>query len=388
MSKAVSQSVYGDRLTALCNSSLQGLAGFETVRRRLHPPHIAGLRSGLGPVRDRVEEALDDFREMKATEDLAEFHQLVLEAADRLLSALQLFLDKGPPQEAMLRLLKSLRAHCASQEVFYALRSALPRIAAFFQEPGCGRLPAELDPETRHEAGVGVMAFHDDGKPLSVENPGGERGGYWMYVPEWYDESRSWPVVMALHGGSGHGREYLWTWLREARSRGFILVAPSSADRTWSFEGEDVDNPRLRSVLENVAARWQGADRERVLLTGLSDGATYTLLAGLDEDAPFSALSPIAGVLHPACYGLGHLDRAEGKPIYLVHGALDWLFPINLAHLTRDELQRSGAALIYREIEDLSHTYPREENAAIMSWFAPELDHEPGGVGPEQSTPH
>jgi len=24
---------------------------------------------------------------------------------------------------------------------------------------------------------------------------------------------------------------------------------------------------------------------------------------------------------------------------------------------------------VYREIEDLSHTYPREENAAILEWF-------------------
>ncbi len=383
MPTPVTQSIYGDRLTALCHASLQSLSGFETVRRRLHPPHIAGLRSGLGPVRDRLEEALEEFREVEAPEGLAEFHGLVLEAAGRLETGLGLFLDKGPPQEAMLRLLRSLRADCAAQEVFYALRSALPRIAAFFQEPGCGRLPAELDPETRHEAGVGIFAFHDDGDPLSAERPGGERGGYWMYVPEWYDESRSWPVVIALHGGSGHGREYLWTWLREARSRGFVLISPSSADRTWSFEGEDVDNPRLRAILAGVAARWV-VDPERVLLTGLSDGATYTLLAGLAEDAPYSHLAPVSGVLHPACYGLGHLDRAKDKPIYLVHGAMDWLFPLQMAHLTRDELQRSEAALVYREIEDLSHTYPREENAEILRWFDAELElgEPPGDASP------
>ena len=54
-----------------------------------------------------------------------------------------------------------------------------------------------------------------------------------------------------------------------------------------------------------------------------------------------------------------------------------------MAHLTRDELQRSEAALVYREIEDLSHTYPREENAAILSWFAPEIDLAAAGNAPE-----
>ena len=28
-------------------------------------------------------------------------------------------------------------------------------------------------------------------------------------------------------------------------------------------------------------------------------------------------------------------------------------------------------ALVYRELEDLSHTYPREENARIIEWFDP-----------------
>ena len=322
MSESVSESAYRDRLGALCDASLQALVGFDLVRRRLHPPHFSGLRSSLGPVRDRVEGALEDFRETEAPEGLGEFHERVVQAGGCLDAGLELFLSKGPPQDAILRLLRSLRAHCAAQELFYSLRAALPKLAAYFQEPECGRLPAELDPPERDPAGVGIHAFHDDGTPLSAAAPAEERGGYWMYVPEWYRGDRAWPVVVALHGGSGHGREYLWTWLREARSRGFVLIAPSSADRTWSFEGADVDRPRLRAILDRVGAAWS-LNRERVLLTGLSDGATYTLLAGLAEDSPFTALAPVSGVLHPVCYRNGNLDRAAGKSIYLVHGAMD-----------------------------------------------------------------
>jgi len=35
-------------------------------------------------------------------------------------------------------------------------------------------------------------------------------------------------LVMALHGGSGNGRGFLWSWLRDARSFGAILVAPTA----------------------------------------------------------------------------------------------------------------------------------------------------------------
>jgi len=44
-----------------------------------------------------------------------------------------------------------------------------------------------------------------------------------------------------------------------------------------------------------------------------------------------------------------------------------------LARFARDEPVRAGADLTYREIEDLSHTCPREENAAILAWFDPAL---------------
>jgi phospholipase/carboxylesterase len=59
----------------------------------------------------------------------------------------------------------------------------------------------------------------------------------------------------------------------------------------------------------------------------------------------------------------------RGLPVYLAHGALDWMFPVDMARQARDSLAAAGAAVTYREIEDLSHTYPREENRLILDWF-------------------
>jgi len=65
----------------------------------------------------------------------------------------------------------------------------------------------------------------------------------------------------------------------------------------------------------------------------------------------------------------GGLARARGRPVYLVHGALDWMFPLYTAQLARQALLAAGARLVYREIEDLSHTYPRDENPRILDWL-------------------
>jgi len=147
-------------------------------------------------------------------------------------------------------------------------------------------------------------------------------------------------------------------------------MAPTARERTWSIMSmEDVDADGIKQMIESVAARYP-VDRTRVLLTGMSDGGTYSLLCGLrDAETPFTHLAPACGVLHPFLYAGDGLRYAAGRPIYMIHGALDWMFPISAAHLGRDALQAASARLVYREIEDLSHTYPRDENPKILDWL-------------------
>src|SRR2546427_11801685 len=101
--------------------------------------------------------------------------------------------------------------------------------------------------------------------------------------------------------------------------------------------GEAVDAPPLQEMVASVAARYP-VDRTRVLLTGMSDGATYALLCGLRGESPFTHLAPACGVLHPMLLVSGDLARARDRPIYLIHGALDWMFPVQTAQLAREAL--------------------------------------------------
>jgi phospholipase/carboxylesterase len=45
------------------------------------------------------------------------------------------------------------------------------------------------------------------------------------------------------------------------------------------------------------------------------------------------------------------------------------MFPPELARNAGRVLAEAGARVVYREIPDLSHTYPRDENAHILDWF-------------------
>ena len=155
-------------------------------------------------------------------------------------------------------------------------------------------------------------------------------------------------------------------------ARGYLLVAPTAVGSTWG----DVDELGLLEILAWMRSRYRVA-ADRVLLTGLSDGATFTLVYGLAHPEAFRALAPCCGVFHPVNFANGNLERARDVPIYLVHGAQDFLFPVGLAHLTRDTLTAAGARLDYRELPELSHTYPRSENPRILDWFAAASTTEP-----------
>lgn len=358
-----SDSAFLDAVAALGPPLLQTLDALEKAARYLHPPMLHGLRRALMPLAPRLGDALAAFEAAPAPEAAGGMAAQLGAAARCARESLDLFLDARPGPDATARVLGALRTHGSAQAALYPLRAVLPPVARYFLEPAAWPRAAELDPDPPRFPRVGLHA---------ADNAPNQRGGFTLYVPEWIEPGSPRPLVIALHGGSGHGAHFLWSWLREARSRGFLLLAPTSRGPTWSLHGADLDADPLDAMIAFVCAHWP-VDPARVLLTGLSDGATYSLLYGLRASSPCSAIAPVSGVLHPANFANGNMGRARGRRIQLVHGALDWLFPVGLARAAAEELQRAGADLVYREIEDLSHTYPREANDALLTWFDPAL---------------
>ena len=260
----------------------------------------------------------------------------------------------------LIAVFRALRHAPRAQEALYPLAANLPPVSAFF-----------LDPALRDDAGLLARLAQPapDNTGIHHEhNEPGSRGGFSLYVPEYYTPDRAWPLVMALHGGSGNGRGFLWSWLRDARSHGAILVAPTATGTTWALMGEDSDSPNLSRILASVRERWN-IDPTRLLLTGMSDGGTFCYVTGLENASPFTHLAPVAATFHPLMAETADAGRLRGLPVHLVHGKLDWMFPVQVARQTRDLLSAAGADVTYRELDDLSHTYPREINPDILSWL-------------------
>jgi phospholipase/carboxylesterase len=353
-----------DAISTLLEPLLDALERTAWVQRHLFPPAAERLAGALRPCADRLAGPLSALESAAWPADLEFVRERLVDVTRRTADMIAAFDAASHAPHDPIGLYRALRRFAGVQEALYPLAPMLEPVSRWFLEPasrGDDALVARLRD----------AALRDDGAPVGVlhsRNERDARGGFSVYVPETWDGHASMPLVVALHGGHGHGRDFLWTWLREARTRGVIVLAPTSRDRTWSLmPGADVDAGPLHEMVESVAARY-AVDRTRVLLTGMSDGATYALLLGLRDGTPFTHLAPACGVLHPVLLADG-LSAAQGRRVYLVHGRLDWMFPVQTARMAREALAAAGAGLVYREIADLSHTYPRDENSKILDWL-------------------
>ncbi len=334
------------------------------IARHLHPPDLGSLVEVLGDADASLRAARERFALVPWPAHLLPFRDQSDSAAAMTLRACDGLRAAGAPgADGRRQAFRALRDVGRGLEALYPLATSLPSVSRFFLEPDRRDDQALLDRLSAGAARTGVRVG-----VLHADNATDERGGFSVFVPEDYDPARAYPVVMALHGGSGHGRLFLWSWVREARSRGVIVVSPTAVGDTWSLREPALDGANLRRVLEHVAGTWH-VDRTRVLLTGMSDGGTFTLLHGIDAQAPFTHLAPVAASFHPLLLTMTDPRRLLGLPVYLVHGALDWMFPVSVARSAHGALGAAGAKVVYREIADLSHAYPRDENAPMLAWF-------------------
>jgi len=347
-----------DDIVAVLPPLLDALEALGFFARHLHPPAFASVMNAIGAPDDALQAA----RAAIGTwpEQFAGLRNRLDGACNETLAAFGGIREVERGNGDLVALFRALRHVPRALEALYPLAVQFPPVSSFFLN-AAGREDENLLARLEAGAGEHTGIFHDHNEP-------GSRGGFSVYVPEYYTPDRAMPLVMALHGGSGNGRGFLWSWLRDARSRGAILVAPTATGNTWALMGDDTDTPNLARILESVRLRWN-IDPERMLLTGMSDGGTFCYVTGFDAASPFTHLAPVSATFHPLMAEMADADRLRGLPVHIVHGRLDWMFPVQVARQTSEALSAAGANVTYRELDDLSHTYPREMNAEILQWL-------------------
>ena len=216
----------------------------------------------------------------------------------------------------------------------------------------------------------------------------GTKLNYRIYIPENYDASASYPMILFLHGADQRGDDNV-SQIKIGISEAFkdtsseiyncIVVAPQCpADdkwvnvKAWTFVDYDATTIResasLAAVVELLAQLQTkySVDENRIYATGLSMGGYGTWDLLVRHPKLFAAAMPLCG---GADYR--QASRLKKIPIWTFHGEADQIVPCIGTEKMVAALEEIGGNCKYTPIPDAGHAiwpevYARED---IIPWL-------------------
>lgn len=145
-----------------------------------------------------------------------------------------------------------------------------------------------------------------------------------LVVPEGLDLAQPVPLLVLFHGAGGEANKVLPYFVRWARARRFLLLAPQSLYPTWDvvIGGHGPDLERLQMALQQVASHF-ALDRNRLAFAGFSDGGSYALSVGLTNgDVASHVIALSAGFMNT-------FVRHGAPRVFIAHGRTDSQLPFD-----------------------------------------------------------
>ena len=350
---------YTQTIAAAEEKLLRFLQTFESVQENMH----IGLEESQAQLREVVGDMfptlLAELAQSSPPESLSQFHGAFGAVIRHFGNSAEAFLNPGE-RDISVASLDSRRALYRGIAILYKYRIYLSSLQSYW-----------LLPEALPNLDALETISPDADAPLGMINNKGTdaHADYSLYVPENYSPQKNWPLIICLHGAYGRGDHYIWSWLRPAKSKGYMLLSPKSIDVTWSVLRPAIDVRSITTMFEEVCQTY-AVDRSRVYLTGLSDGGTYTYLLGLYRSEMFAGIAPVAGDFHYMIDDLLHQKQGIELPIYIVHGAHDHIFPVESIRDGHKLLTRIGYNSTYEELPDWGHAHTSSVNEELVfPWF-------------------
>ena len=339
---------------------LEFLRAFEDVQNNMRVERLGEFQAQVRETTEDGLAAIDDrLSQAGPPEYLQGFHDSLAAGLRHCGNASRAFLGTNA-HDYSLTAMDVRRSLYRGLQVLYGVREHTPALANYWVLPDTQG--EQADPEdlpANANAPVGVIHHRR----------ASHQADYSLYVPESYTPSHEWPLIVGLHGAYGRGDHFLWSWLRPAKSRGYMVLAPKSLDVTWSILQPERDTGSVAAMLEEVCEEY-AVDRSRVFLSGLSDGGTFTYLLGLSRPDLFAGIAPIAADFSGAMDDMLRRKQGIDLPIYIVHGAQDHIFPVAPIRSGHTLLNRLGYNARYEELPNWGHSYCSYINEQlVMPWF-------------------
>lgn len=221
---------------------------------------------------------------------------------------------------------------------------------------------------------------------------------YAVNIPASYDPAKRYQVRFQLHGGVGR------THNSQPRNSGEIgaLAGPAEqiyvlpyawAEAPW-WDDDQILN--LNAILDSLKKTYN-IDENRVVISGVSDGATGAYYIAMRDTTPWASFLPLNGfimVLSSPDIDDGHMfpNNLRNKPLFVVNGGNDRLYPTRRTEPFTRHFKQNGVEIDYHPEEQGEHNtawwpemkepfekfvagHPRDPHPARLTWEAADLKH-------------
>jgi len=193
----------------------------------------------------------------------------------------------------------------------------------------------------------------------------GVEHAYAVNVPAGYDPARRYQVRFQLHGGVG-GRPD-----NSARGTGEIgslagaeqiYVLPYAGGDTPWWTNDQILN--LNAIVDTLK-RTYNVDENHVVVSGVSDGATGDYYIAMRDTTPFASFLPLNGFIMVLTSdeiddGFMFPNNLRNKPLFVVNGGRDRLYPTHNVEPFTKHLMSSGVEIDY---------HPQPEGEHNTKWW-------------------
>jgi predicted peptidase len=214
-------------------------------------------------------------------------------------------------------------------------------------------------------------------------DPAGKKLPYRLLLPDNYDKSKKYPLVLFLHGAGERGDDNekqlvhgVPEFAKEENRKKYpcILIAPQCPTGLkwgdWTlkepFSKTPTEPNRLALELVDAIQKEYSVDPKRIYVTGLSMGGfgTWDLISRHPEK--FAAAVPICGGGDPK-----QAEKIATIPIWVFHGAKDGAVKVERSRDMVEALKKAGGSPKYTEYPKEGHAswVPAYKDAEMFKWL-------------------
>ncbi len=179
---------------------------------------------------------------------------------------------------------------------------------------------------------------------------------YGLFTPPSYDKSKSYPVIIYLHGSRdtvSRDTDFYSAEFQSKRPTFFITPKCTEPNQGWGNTWESEHSPHAKKViklLDSLETRYN-IDKKRIYIYGISMGGFGVFSMLVKEPGRFAAAFAICGGSDPKA-----APQLLNTPLWIFHGSDDDVVPVYLSRDVYNEIVRLGGKVVkYTEYPGVKH---------------------------------